>query len=241
MIYEEFHPGSNVMIDRALPPLGTFPSLARLSALRTRFCSLVARWGGVHVTPSLIDFVSHAEPSSNTAPGLALLVTDLADFTPMVERLGDSRACSLMRLHNRLLREQVRRHDGMEVTHTGDGIMACFRSARAAVQCAMRIQARVAALNSASELPALHLRIGIHQGAPLVEEDRLFGAAVVAAVRICQDCAPDHILASRSVYVSARNFRQRFRSQGLCKLKGFSERFELFEVSWGSRSAVATD
>jgi class 3 adenylate cyclase len=196
----------------------------------------MARWGGGRLAPSLVEFVaSGRDPSTlsfDSASRLALLVTDLAGFTPLVEMLGDARACSVMRLHNALLRKHVREHGGIEVTHTGDGIMACFRSAPDAVSCAMHIQAGVAELNSSTANPALHVRIGIHQGEPLIEEDRLFGVAVVATVRICNECEPDHIFASRSVYTSSQTLQPSFQSRGLRSLKGLSERFELFEVCW---------
>jgi class 3 adenylate cyclase len=176
--------------------------------------------------------LSHWALRPDTRTPLVLLVTDLAGFTPLVEELGDERARALMRLHNSLLRRHLRDHAGVEVSHTGDGMIACFRSAPHAVHCAMHIQAEVTAMNARSPDPKMHVRIGIHQGAPLLEEDRLFGAAVVAAVRICDRCEPDHILASTPVHAAARRLQHHFHSRGEHALKGFSMRFELFDVSW---------
>ena len=41
-----------------------------------------------------------------------------------------------MRAHNRLLRACLRDHGGREITHTGDGFIAVFRSIAAALACA---------------------------------------------------------------------------------------------------------
>jgi class 3 adenylate cyclase len=224
-----------------LPPVvSSVRHFGRLNDLRSLFCNLVARLGSTHGSPrSLVDFISAGlDGSANglgAGSGLVLLVTDLAGFTPLVEELGDARARAVMRLHNALLRKYVRENAGIEVTHTGDGIIACFRSAPDAVSCAMQIQTGVSRVNARSSNPALHVRIGIHQGAPLLEEDRLFGAAVVAAVRICSHCEPDHILASKPVHASAHMLRSRFQSHGEHSLKGFRERFELFDVRWSAR------
>jgi class 3 adenylate cyclase len=200
----------------------------RASAGRARERMWPVRSFGMDSIRPYTQELSHVAGESE----LVLLVTDLAGFTPLVEELGDERARAVMRLHNALLRKHLREHAGIEVTHTGDGIIACFRCAPEAVHCAMRIQSAVASINAQSPDPAMHVRIGIHQGAPLLEEDRLFGAAVVAAVRICSRCEPDHILASTPVRTAARMLSHHFRSRGEHELKGFSGRFELFDVRW---------
>lgn len=172
---------------------------------------------------------SEGDPASSGVQ-LALLVTDLQGFTPMVERLGDRKARVVIREHNMLLRERLRAHGGAEVFHTGDGVLACFRTARDAVTCALAIQSALAARNAASTGPDLRVRIGIHWGHTLVEENRLFGAAVLAAVRICDCCQPGHILASRSIHATVPELQGAFVSRGHHLLKGFQEHLELFEV-----------
>lgn len=197
---------------------------------------LAARWSAARkLSGGLAEFV---KPSSGSS--LALLVTDLVDFTPLVETLGDVRARLVMRRHNAMLRKCVRELGGIEVTHTGDGIIACFHSAAAAVNCAIQIQAAVSRLNPMVSGPALHVRIGIHQGAALIEEGRLFGAAVVATVRICHQCLPDQILASRQVFAAVHELSSYFLCRGEHALKGFSEPFELFDVRWRPVAPTAT-
>jgi class 3 adenylate cyclase len=182
----------------------------------------------------LFDSGLIAGPGPQPGLPLVLMVTDLVGFTPMVERLGDADAQRVIRAHNALLRAQVRDHGGLEITHTGDGIVASFRSVPEAVSCAAALQAAFARRNDAGELPPLHIRIGIHAGEPLLEEGRLFGAAVIAAVRICSQCEADRILVSDVVRGSARGVTFRFVARGAHRLKGFREPMALHEVLWRS-------
>jgi class 3 adenylate cyclase len=201
-------------------------SIRSVQRLRQAFFNLLDRRG---------------EPRAASGDGerpLALLVTDLEGFTPLVERLGDRRAQTVIREHNALLRACLRVHRGTEVLHTGDGVLASFKEAHDAVQCALAMQAALKARNAGTRGPQLRIRIGLHRGPALIEEDRLFGAAVVAAVRICNDCPPGRILASRAVYASSQGLRLRFESRGCHVLKGFTEQIELFQVRWGEVASL---
>jgi class 3 adenylate cyclase len=68
----------------------------------------------------------------------------------------------------------------------------------------------------------LHARIGLHAGHPLPEEGRLFGSAVIVAVRVCNVARADAIFVSDVVReLAGTNFR--YLDQGVFHLKGFSE------------------
>jgi class 3 adenylate cyclase len=136
----------------------------------------------------------------------------------------------VIREHNALIRGCLREHRGIEVAHTGDGILACFLVPKDAIACATAIQAALAARNLVTHQPPLHVRIGVHSGSALVEEDRLFGATVVAAVRICNQCQPGQVLVSSAVRASLPELVDCFRSCGQHVLKGFTEHMELFVV-----------
>jgi adenylate cyclase len=187
--------------------------------------------GPLELVPYALEQGLIPEPPAQPGVPLALLVSDLSGFTPLVERLGDARAQQIIQEHNALIRTEIRENSGLEVTHTGDGIMAAFRSIPEAVSCAIGIQAAIARRNEIRE-PRLHLRIGLHAGEPLLEEGRLFGACVIAAVRICGACEPDRILASSAVRSSATEAPFRFIERGRRRLKGLRSPVELYEVAW---------
>ncbi len=76
------------------------------------------------------------------------------------------------------------------------------------------------------------VRIGLNAGEPVAEEANLFGTAVQAASRICAQAQPGQILVSDVVRQLAAGKSFRFIEKGRFLLKGFSERFRLFAVSW---------
>jgi class 3 adenylate cyclase len=158
-----------------------------------------------------------------------LLVTDLEGFTPLLARLGDLQARPIMRAHDRALRECLRAHRGRTVVHTGDGVIAAFRSVNNALACAAHMQRRFAAPTDPQGV-LLRLRIGIHAGEPLAERGRLFGLCVNMAVRICKTAPAGSVWVSDLVRECAACDVGNFRSRGLFPLKGFDEPASLHEL-----------
>jgi len=176
-------------------------------------------------------------PPHLTQPLRIILVTDMVGSTALIERLGDTTAHELLRIHNAIIRDCLRRHHGSEITHTGDGIEASFAAASSAVVCAVAIQQAFAEHNRAHSTLPIHARIGINAGEPISTEGRLFGAAVHAAFRICARAQPDRILVSDVIHRLATGKGFAFVNRGRIALKGFSERIRLYEVLWEAERA----
>ena len=63
------------------------------------------------------------------APAMrAILFTDLCGSVEQTSRLGDDEHLEMLRVHNKIVRQQLGTHGGREIKHTGDGIMAAFTS-----------------------------------------------------------------------------------------------------------------
>ena len=84
------------------------------------------------------------------------------------------------------------------------------------------------------------MRIGLHAGEPLVEEDRLFGIAVIGASRICDRAEAGQILISEAVRELAAGSDAAFIDRGRAELKGFAEPFHLHEVRWNDEATSTT-
>jgi class 3 adenylate cyclase len=159
-----------------------------------------------------------------------VMVTDMVDFTGMVQRMGDLAARRVVHMHNRVIRRNLAAHGGKEVTHTGDGMIAAFRAADEAIACAQSIQRELASPPS-SELP-ISIRIGLNRGRVLPEEDRLFGAALIAAVRICARAQGGQVLLSESVCHSlADQALVPLTALGKVQLKGFDAPAEIYALA----------
>jgi class 3 adenylate cyclase len=130
---------------------------------------------------------------------VTILFTDIEGSTALNERLGDVRWLELLRIHNRLVRDQVQAFQGFEVKSQGDGFMIAFPSARRAIECARAIQQAVAAdLGDHPDGP-IRVRIGLHTGEALREDSDFYGRNVVVAARIADEARGGEILASAVV------------------------------------------
>ncbi|MGH2404862.1 MAG: LuxR C-terminal-related transcriptional regulator, partial [bacterium] len=106
---------------------------------------------------------------------LVILFTDMVGSTGLTERLGDANAQEIVRAHNSAVRDCLQRHGGREIKQTGDGIMAAFDSASAAVQCAIDVQTTLSDRTREHPDAPIEVRIGLNAGEPVSEGDDLYG------------------------------------------------------------------
>jgi class 3 adenylate cyclase/tetratricopeptide (TPR) repeat protein len=164
---------------------------------------------------------------------VTILFTDVVGSVELRSRRGDESAHKLMEAHFELVRRQIEHHSGQEVKTLGDGFMVAFVSARGAVNCAVAVQQALADHNRNNPDEQVHVRIGLNTGEAIEKEGDLFGSAVDAASRIMSKAAAGQILVSesaRSVIGSTQDIR--LLDRGPFWLKGFPERWRLFEVLW---------
>ena len=173
-----------------------------------------------------------AAPGDAPRQPTIVMMTDMARSTELIQRLGDREAREVMHAHNRLVRACLRENGATELQHTGDGFMASHTSATRAVACAIAIQQAVATHNRETDQPRMLVRVALTAGEPLREEDRLFGAAVNAAARLCSHARPGEILVLDVVRQLAAGTANEFIDRGQLTFKGFEEPFHLHEVRW---------
>lgn len=106
----------------------------------------------------------------------AVLYTDLVGSTRSWERDAASMDHRL-RAHDKLLAEQVLRHHGDRVSHTGDGVVAVFASVSDAVTTALEVQRRLPAIG-------LESRMGIHVGEAYPRDGNWFGPMMNRGARL---------------------------------------------------------
>ena len=231
-----------VMQYRDMPSLPI--SVARSLASALPDCRLVTlegssrlSWFGGQTLQAIGEFLGgdtpFVAPAERVAHGssVTILFTDMESSTALTGQLGDERAQELVRAHNLIVRDALRRHGGSEIKHTGDGIMASFTSAGAGLECAMEIQKAVASRNEEAGTP-FRVRIGINAGEPVEEESDLFGTSVILAARIRDHAQAGEILVSNVVreLVAGKPFL--FSDRGYAPLKGFEEPVRLFELHY---------
>jgi class 3 adenylate cyclase len=163
-----------------------------------------------------------------------VLVTDLVDHTQMMQRLGDAQGRALLREHERITRNVLERHGGVEVKTMGDGFMASFVSVTGALDCAIALQRAFAAFNDdpAHAAEPLRVRVGLNAGEPIEEEGDLFGSTVIMASRICAHGDAGEILIPEPLRHLLTGKSYVYADRGAAMLKGFEDAVRLFEVRW---------
>lgn len=163
---------------------------------------------------------------------ITMVFTDIEGSTAMIAKLGDEAALLLFRQHDALLREVLKKHDGTEVKHQGDGFLMTFTSARKAVACAVDIQRAITEDNRKHPKTAVKVRIGLNTGEAVIEGNDIFGEAVHLAARVAAKAQGGQILVSELTknLVGFSGFR--FQDRGEERLKGLKGVHRVYEVMW---------
>jgi class 3 adenylate cyclase len=151
----------------------------------------------------------------------AVLFTDLVDSTRRAADLGDARWKALLDRHDRVSRAAVDRCSGRVVKSTGDGVLALFPSAGAAVRSACRMRELLADDD-------LEIRVGIHVGDVDHRGEDVSGLAVNVAARVMSLAGAGEVYVSPSVVAAVAGEAGRFDSVGHFDLKGVPGRWEVF-------------
>ena len=101
--------------------------------------------------------------------------------------------------HRKILQEAVTEHQGRILQYFGDGTMIIFNSAIEAVDCAIQIQTELL------KEPKIPLRIGIHTGDIVYDDEGVYGDGVNVASRIEGLSVSGAILISGKVFDDVKN------------------------------------
>jgi DNA-binding NarL/FixJ family response regulator/class 3 adenylate cyclase len=126
---------------------------------------------------------------------VTFVFTDVEGSTRLVRDLGDSYA-GVISDHRRLVREALAERGGYEVDARGDEFLLAFESPDDALETAIAIQERHDSHNWPG--PPVRVRIGLHTGAPSIEDDDYVGLDVHTVARLCSAGHGGQILLSQS-------------------------------------------
>jgi class 3 adenylate cyclase len=137
---------------------------------------------------------------------LALLFTDLVGFSSWALKAGDAAAVELLREVGEAVEGAVADQGGRIVKRLGDGVMATFLTAQAALDAALSAQDAVSVIHVAGYTP--ELRCGVHFGRPRKLGGDYLGVDVNIAARVADAAKGGQVLVSDPVL-------QRIRQDGL--------------------------
>lgn len=156
---------------------------------------------------------------------MAILFTDVADYTALTER-DEAAAIRVRERHRTLVGTLAGQFEGELVDSTGDEALAVFPSALRAVDCALALQAAL------RDDPQLAIRIGIHLGDVIRRGPEVIGEGVNVAARIRPLAEPGGIAISESVYQAVRTRSHiHVTSLGAQALKNVSQPVNVFALT----------
>jgi class 3 adenylate cyclase/tetratricopeptide (TPR) repeat protein len=175
---------------------------------------------------------------SRAAEVLTIMMTDVVGSTALRGAHGDPDADDMLERQSAMVHEQVAAFGGQVRKSLGDGFLISFPSTVAAVRAAAAIQGALLEHNTAEPQRAVEIRIGIHTGRVTEHNGDLHGQAVHAAARVMAEAVGGQILISDEVRKHAeQRLDWSFLDLGLFWLRGFPERWRLYEVSWNGTPA----
>jgi len=159
---------------------------------------------------------------------LAILFTDLVEFSAWALEAGDEAALDLLRQVGRVEESAVCDRGGRIVKRLGDGSMAVFTDAHAAVDAARDARERVASLQVDGYTP--RMRAGVHVGRPRKIGGDYVGVDVNVAARVAGAAGADQILVSGAVCDHLPPDAFEFKRRRRFKAKGAPKELEVYSV-----------
>jgi len=153
-----------------------------------------------------------------------VLFTDIVDSTRRAAEMGDRDWHALLDAHDVIVRAQLTRFRGREVSTSGDGFLAMFDGPQRAIRCAMAIRDAVQALG-------LQVRAGLHTGECEVRGDDIGGIAVHIGARVSALAGPNDVLVSSTLRDLVIGSGLEFEDRGAHELKGVPGEWHLFAVA----------
>jgi TolB-like protein/Tfp pilus assembly protein PilF len=126
------------------------------------------------------------------------MFTDMVGYTALMQE-DEQKAKQNRDRHRQILEESIAAHRGKLLQYFGDGTLSIFNSSIEAIDCAIRIQ------TSLQETPKIPLRIGLHTGDIVYDDEGIYGDGVNVASRIEGLAVAGSILISGKVYDDIKN------------------------------------
>jgi TolB-like protein/Tfp pilus assembly protein PilF len=152
----------------------------------------------------------------------AIMFTDMVGYTALMQH--DEKQAKMNRdRHREVINSSIQNNAGMILQYYGDGTLSIFNSAVDAVTCAIQIQQQL------QEEPKIPLRIGIHTGDVVHDDEGIYGDGVNIASRVESMAVTGSVLISGKVFDEIKNHSQfQTKSYGPFQLKNVDHPIRIY-------------
>ena len=124
-----------------------------------------------------VNFLFQSALMSQSRQLAAIMFTDIEGYTAIMQQ-NEQQALIIRNRHREILQKEHEQYNGRIIQYYGDGTLSIFQSAIEAVQCAVAMQ------QAFCQPPPVPLRIGLHIGDVIFDDDQVVGDGVNLASRI---------------------------------------------------------
>ena len=162
-------------------------------------------------------------PSKLERKTKAIMFTDIAGYTQAMSE-SEQKALEMLRKKRTIIKTLIDNHNGKYVKEIGDGTLSYFESGYNASSCAKELQKQVKSEN-------LDVRVGIHIGDIVFDNNDVYGDGVNVASRLESLAPAGGVLISKNVYDELLN-KDDFDGVplGLQSLKGVGRLVEVYAI-----------
>ncbi|SFU80491.1 adenylate/guanylate cyclase domain-containing protein [Pontibacter akesuensis] len=154
----------------------------------------------------------------------AIMFTDIEGYSATMQ-YSEQQAIFLKNRHREVLQQEHERYNGRIVQYYGDGTLSIFQSAVEAVECALAMQLAF------RQEPHVPVRMGLHMGDVIFDDDQLFGDGVNLASRIETLGVAGSVLISDKINDEILNHPEfKTRSVGTYQFKNIERKVEVFAL-----------
>src|SRR5215472_10452402 len=171
----------------------------------------------------------------------AIFASDIVGYSRLMEADEEGTLARLNAHRREFLEPTITRNRGRIVKRTGDGVLIEFISAVDAARCAVDIQRGMGERNAGVPPERrIEVRIGIHVGDIMIEDDDIFGDGVNIAARLEGIAQPGGICISDDAYRQMRGkIDVNFQDSGEQELKNIARPVRVYQLRPEATTAAA--
>ncbi|WP_174624647.1 adenylate/guanylate cyclase domain-containing protein [Candidatus Methylobacter favarea] len=171
---------------------------------------------------------------------LAVLIADICGSTALYENIGDGPARQLIEKGIATMVGEIAAYQGLLINTIGDQILCTFPHPEAALQAACAMQNAVK--NSKfEEGHVLQIRIGLHYGDVILENNAAFGDTVNVTARVAAIARANQIMTTKAVFAALPpDLKEKTHQFMSADLKGKLNPYDIFLVVWEQDDLLTT-